>query len=67
MRGIRTLSTTPNKVQKSPPFNLQSYTFAIAKRYKSVPQAVPKSICHRISSVMGFGTSDFDYPEAMVL
>jgi hypothetical protein len=32
-----------------------------------MPQAVPKSMYHRISSVMDFGTADFDHPEAIVL
>jgi len=32
---------------------------SVTKCWKHVPPAVPKSMCHRISSVMGFGTANF--------
>jgi hypothetical protein len=37
------------------------------KALKPVPQAVPKSMCHRMASAMVFGTDDFDRPEGVVL
>jgi hypothetical protein len=37
------------------------------KGFKTVPQAVSKSICHQFASIMGFGTTDFCHSEAMVL
>jgi hypothetical protein len=40
---------------------------SVTKRWKHVPQAVPKSMCYRISSVMGFGTAIFDHPDIIVL
>jgi hypothetical protein len=37
------------------------------KALKTVPEAVPESICHQISSVRIFGTADFDCSEGVVL
>jgi hypothetical protein len=37
------------------------------KGLKTVPQPVPKSICHDLSDLMVFGTANFDRSEAIVL
>jgi hypothetical protein len=37
------------------------------KGLKTVPQAVPQSMCQQISPAMGFGTADFSHPEVFVL
>ena len=37
------------------------------KAIEAVPQAVPQSMCHRISCVMSFGTLNLGHPEVVVL